>query len=129
MVNESVVDGSEQHACVLIGMNDAKVRSDVVLYERYLSEIVKTLRIRRSVEVFVGTIPYFEARGHLPYRRESERHRHLLNERVVAVAKRWGAVLVSLDAVDAADLSDSVHWNEQGNQKVARLFAEAILSV
>lgn len=127
-VNEQVEQQPDHHvACVMIGTNDAKLGTPVDIFAEYYEQTVVAL-LAHGWTVVVMPIPLIVSLGRLPYTKQSEAHREVLNEVICDVAKRRDVRRVS-SLLTAEDLCDGVHLNETGNQHIANAFADAILSL
>jgi lysophospholipase L1-like esterase len=128
VVNDRVQMEPNRHAaCVLIGTNDAKQGTPVDLFRLYYLQVLQTLQIH-GWTVIAAEIPLIVSEGRLPYTRTAEEHRNALNAVIREAANAKSIPLVNL-GLTADDLSDGVHWNEDGNRRAASRFADAILAL
>jgi lysophospholipase L1-like esterase len=124
---ETVTD--TRQACLLIGTNDAGEGSDPDLFAEYYRQILRAFFVKKYKAVWCGEIPPIHADGHVYFARASTERRATLNARIEAVVGEFaGASLVRLAGLDRDCYVDPVHFNERGNERVARCFADAILA-
>ena len=116
-------------ACVLIGANDVGEGKPIELFGEYYRQILRALRIHGIKSIFCGEIPPIHADGHAFFSRAATEDRAAFNKTIAAcVAEAAGARVVPLATLPRDCYVDPVHFNERGNQLVARAFAHAVLS-
>jgi lysophospholipase L1-like esterase len=108
-------------ACVLIGTNDCKGQTNPDVFANYIHRIDTALRVKGIFPIFGQIPPIYLFGGDYPYQRIHKSFRTMLNQEL----QRWHPV--ELELLPEC-YEDAVHFNDKGNQKVAKLFAEAICS-
>lgn len=117
-------------ACLLIGTNDVGLDTDPRLFAEYYRQILRTLEIKGYKAILCGEIPPIYPDGHIFFLRDTARRRANLNallQKVVAESDRTH--LVGLDSLTRDHYVDPVHFNELGNQRLAELFAAAVVQL
>ena len=107
-------------ACVMIGTNDAKLRTSPKTFEQYIHRIDTALHVKGIRHVFAKIPPFYRRGGDLPYDKTSEMYRTMLNLRIKGI---------DMGTLRDYHYEDVVHFNDKGNQAVAKLFAEAICKI
>lgn len=127
-VSEQVEPQPDRHvACVVIGTNDAKACTPVATFAEYYEQVLVTLAAH-GWTVVAAPIPLIVSRGRLPYTRQSEAHRDVLNKAIAKVVAARKVLMAPLE-LKPTDLCDGVHLTEDGNQRMAKAFADAILEL
>jgi hypothetical protein len=117
-------------ACVLIGTNDVGNSSPPELFRDYYSQVLNAFLIKKFRQIFCGGIPPIYPDGHAFIDQSCVDRRDTLNRiirEVVDATPR--ARFVVTEGLGRDDYEDSVHFGESGNDKIARCFADAIVSV
>jgi lysophospholipase L1-like esterase len=115
-------------ACVLIGANDVGNHSPVELFEEYYKQVLDALTIAGIRVVHCGEIPPIGADGHSFFARDTAALRDDYNAALERAVKECSiARLVRFSDLDAKEhFCDPVHFNEEGNRRVAHDFARHI---
>ena len=136
LIQKDNLDGFFQ-ACILIGINDCKIGdfTEPDVFKTYYQRIIYTLRLKGVKYIFLGTIPpIWKIGGELPYGYESKGYRDMFNSGIEELVYKGIKILdpnthlVELD-IPPKCFVDAVHFSEEGNQEVARRFADKICSV
>lgn len=129
MANRAVERVADTYqACVLIGANDVGNESDLDLFAEYYRQILRAFFVKRYKAVYCGEIPPIHADGHAFFARVSDQARAQYNAALAAVVAEWPrAHLVRFAGLTRDAYEDPVHFNEEGNRRVAEAFAAAIL--
>ena len=130
LLNEQI-DGvlDTYQACVLIGTNDVGNGTPVEVFEAYYRQILRCLAIKRYKAIYCGEIPPIHADGHVFFPRPTVERRRHYNEAIRrAVDACPQAVWVPMEGLDRDAYVDPVHFNEEGNRRVARAFHGAVVA-
>lgn len=116
-------------ACVLIGTNDAANSVSVDLFAEYYRQILRAFAVKKYRMVLCGEVPPVFPDGHVFFPKDSAARRDEFNEAIrLVVAESPIARLVQFPSLDRSGYEDSVHFNEEGNRRVAEAFVREILS-
>jgi len=128
------IDGIQDtvQVCLMIGTNDCKTISPDMgqLFKEYLRQILRSFFIKGYTVFFAG-IPPIYSKGQIPWTKRSERKRFVLNQIIKDITSEPSPFLhyVDMESLREEHYADAVHFNEKGNEKVAKLFANHILKV
>jgi len=114
---------------LLIGTNDVGERTDPDLFEEYYRQILRALFVKKYKVVWCGEIPPIHADGHVYFDRGASERREMFNHRVCRAAAEFpDASVVRFEGLERGCYEDPVHFNEEGNRRVAEAFAREILA-
>lgn len=117
-------------SCVLIGTNDVGNHTPIDLFAEYYRQIIRALLIRGYRAVFCGEIPQIYADGHIFFAKETIERRKQYNAVVAKVVAEFSkAVWVPMVGLNRDCYVDPVHFNEDGNRRVAESFCEVIVNL
>jgi lysophospholipase L1-like esterase len=114
-------------ACILIGANDVSRQSPVDIFREYYRQSLDALILSGFRAVYCGQVPAIHADGHCFFPRSTEQLRSEYNTVIQTLcAEDPHLHYVEFTNLDAECYCDPVHFNEEGNVRVAEHFARAI---
>jgi lysophospholipase L1-like esterase len=116
-------------ACLMIGTNDCHKNSDYSLYLSYVNQIVSLLKTKGIKEIYIGLVPPIYNIADPWYPKTVQERRDFINGLITdSFCNEKRVYLVDTSDLDISDYEDSVHFNEKGNEKIAKSFCKAIVN-